>query len=98
MTFFRCLAGKPLDVIVGRVLGEAVLLRDLYDRQIRFSMERQQHIERDHPEMIARLEKIKETLLSPDQILQSHTDDAVELFSRDYESTPVDAEKIVRSG
>jgi hypothetical protein len=70
-------------------VGEAVLLRDFYDREIRFSMERQQHIERDHPEMIAQHEKIKETLLSPYQIMQSRTDDAVELFYRDYQNTPV---------
>ena len=65
------------------------MLRDLYGREIRFSRERQQHIACDHPEMTTQFEKIRETLLSPEQIIRSRTDSAVELFYRAYEETPV---------
>ncbi|GMT49410.1 MAG: hypothetical protein IEMM0008_0949 [bacterium] len=62
---------------------------DLHNRQIRFTEERLNHIESDHPELLGQTDKIKETLLNPDQIIRSRTDHEVELFYRYYRITPV---------
>ena len=64
-------------------------LKDIYDRRIRFTDERWEHIMTDHPEMSNQIGKIKETLLLPDRVVRSLTDDEVELFYRDYHTTPV---------
>jgi hypothetical protein len=53
---------------------------DVHERRIRLTDERWEHIESDHPEMFGQLEKISETVLSPDCIIMSKTDDEVELF------------------
>ena len=63
--------------------------KDIYNRQIRLTYEREKHIEGDHPEMSGQIEKIKETLLEPDLILKSKVDPNVEMFYRYYETTPV---------
>jgi len=63
--------------------------RDIHNRQIRLTEERQAHIEGDHPEMSGQIEKIKETLAKPDIIVRSRTDPGVELFYRHYDVTPV---------
>jgi hypothetical protein len=63
--------------------------KDIHNRQIRFTDERQKHIETDHPEMYAQLDKIEDTLLNPDIIVRSKTDPDVELFYRHYKTTPV---------
>lgn len=62
---------------------------DIHKRRIRLTDERWEHIEFDHPEMSDQLEKISETILSPDCIIMSRTDNEVELFYRYYHSTPV---------
>jgi len=62
---------------------------DIYDRRIRLTSERQEHIEADHPEMFEQIDKIENTLLNPDKIVRSRTDPQVELFYQYYRSTPV---------
>ncbi|MCW3132209.1 MAG: PBECR2 nuclease fold domain-containing protein [Candidatus Methanospirare jalkutatii] len=63
--------------------------RDIHNRQIRLTDERQEHIEVDHPEMSGQIDRIRETLLNPDVIVRSRTDSEVELFYRHYDATPV---------
>ena len=63
--------------------------KDVHSRQVRFTGERREHIESDHPEMSGQLEKIENTLSSPDIIVKSRTDPEVELFYRNYKTTPV---------
>ena len=63
--------------------------KDLHNRQIRLTIERQQHIEDDHPEMSGQIDKIQETLIRPDVIVRSRTDSDVELFYMHYNTTPV---------
>lgn len=65
------------------------LFKDLHDRQIRLTPERQEHIETDHPEMSGQIDKIEKTLKSPDAVVKSRTDTDVELFYRHYDKTPV---------
>lgn len=63
--------------------------KDIHNRQIRLTDERQGHIETDHPEMSGQVDKIQETLSNPDIIVRSRTDPDVELFYRHYDITPV---------
>lgn len=63
--------------------------KDVYDRQVRLTNERQEHIEADHPEMPGQIDKIQNTLLNPDMIVRSRIDPEVELFYRYYDTTPV---------
>lgn len=65
------------------------VLRDLHNRQIRFTDERRLHIEIEHPEMDGQIEKVRESLPAPDRIVRSLTDPDVELFYRYYKLTPV---------
>jgi len=53
---------------------------DIHYRNIRLTQERQEHIENDHPEMSGQLNNIRDTLLNPDTIIKSRTDEDVELF------------------
>jgi len=63
--------------------------KDIHNRQIRLSSERQDHIEIDHPEMSGQIDKIQDTLVLPDIIIKSRTDPDVELFYQHYKTTPV---------
>jgi hypothetical protein len=63
--------------------------KDVNNRQIRLTHERQEHFETEHPEMSGQIGKIQDTLLDPDQIIRSLTDPEVELFYRHYDTTPV---------
>jgi hypothetical protein len=63
--------------------------KDIHNRQMRLTDERLQHIEADHPEMSGQIDKIQDTLLSPDMVVRSKTDPDVELFYRYYDITPV---------
>ena len=65
------------------------VFRDVHDRSIRFTGERQLHLETEHPEMTGQGPRIEETLTRPDTIVQSRTDGTVELFYKHYQSTPV---------
>lgn len=64
-------------------------LRDVRDRSIRLTEERQQHLETAHPELADSVRRIAETLANPDRIVRSATDETVELYYRHYPSTPV---------
>ncbi len=55
------------------------LFNDIHGRQIRLTSERQEHIEIDHPEMSGQLDNLRNTLINPDMIVKSRTDDSVEL-------------------
>lgn len=63
--------------------------KDVFNRRIRLTDEREKHIEADHPEMFDQIDKIQDTLLSPDRIVKSRTDPDVELFYQHYNITPV---------
>lgn len=63
--------------------------KDYNSRIIRFTDERYTHIEENHPEMIGQLNKIEETLIRPESVVKSTTDDTVNLFYRKYNKTPV---------
>lgn len=56
--------------------------KDIHNRQIQLTYERQKHIEADHPEMRGQIERIGDALLNPDIIIKSRTDFEVELFYR----------------
>lgn len=62
---------------------------DFYGRKIRLSHERLIHIEYTHPEMSKQADRINETLLFPDVVIESITDPDVELFYKHYDKTPV---------
>jgi len=64
-------------------------IKDIHDRLIRLTDERQEHIESDHPEMYGQIDKIRGALSRPDIIVRSRTDPDVELFYRHYAITPV---------
>ena len=63
--------------------------RDIHDRRIRLTSEREEHIKDSHPEMSGQIGKIQDVLVDPDVIVRSRTDPSVELFYRHYEATPV---------
>lgn len=63
--------------------------KDIQNREIRLTSERQEHLETDHPEMAGQTVKIEDTLMNPDIIVKSRTDPDVELFYRHYDTTPV---------
>jgi len=66
-----------------------IRLQDLHGRILKLSIERLQHLESHHPEMLNQVERIRETLLQPDEIIGSLVDPTVELFHRFYKVTPV---------
>jgi hypothetical protein len=63
--------------------------KDIHNRRIRLTDEREEHIETDHPEMYGQIDKVQDTLLNPDIIVRSRTDLDVELFYRHYDITPI---------
>ena len=65
------------------------LFYDLYNRGIHLTQQREQHIFTDHPEMVGQIEKLEETLKSPDTIILSKTDESVQLYYKNYFKTPV---------
>lgn len=65
------------------------IIKDYQNRNIRFTGDRKDHIEQDHPEMLNQDDKIKDTLKSPFMIVRSKTDNEVELFYKKYSRTPV---------
>ncbi len=64
-------------------------ISDKYNRQVRFTDERLQHIKACHPEMTEQLNRVEETLQEPDKVVRSRTDSEAELFYRFYPLTPV---------
>ncbi|WP_295100015.1 hypothetical protein [uncultured Candidatus Kuenenia sp.] len=65
------------------------IIKDYQNRNIRFTGDRKDHIEQDHPEMLNQYDKIKDSLKSPFMIVRSKTDNEVELFYKKYSRTPV---------
>ena len=65
------------------------VLTDIHNRSIRLTAERRLHLETAHPEMTDQVLRVAETLADPDTIVQSRTDEMVELFYKHYPSTPV---------
>jgi hypothetical protein len=63
--------------------------KDIHNRRIRLTDERQEHIETDHPEMLGQIDKIGDILLDPAIVVRSRTDPNVELFYQHYGITPV---------
>ncbi len=63
--------------------------KDVKNRQIRLTDEREEHIVTDHPEMFGQTDKIENTLMEPETIIKSRTDPEVEMFFRHYNSTPI---------
>ena len=58
-------------------------LRDVWGNSVSFSEERRAHL-LEHPEMPGQEDKLAETLLEPDVVIQSQSDDTVRLFHRFY--------------
>ena len=54
---------------------------DVFNRNIRLTDERLEHIELDHPEMSGQIDKIGETLVAPDAVVRSRTDSEAVLFA-----------------
>jgi hypothetical protein len=65
------------------------IFKDVFGNRIRFTDERIAHIRDGHPEMANQFERIKETLLRPDKVVRSKSDDNVSLFYRYYKTTNV---------
>ena len=66
-------------------------LTDKFGRIIRLTDERMEHLINSHPELqsIKLIATIKDTLLNPDEIIVSSSDETVELFYRFYFRTSV---------
>jgi hypothetical protein len=65
------------------------IFQDYKGRIIRLSDERLDHLETEHPEMVSQLERVSETLVYPERVVRSKTDNSVELFYKHYPTTPV---------
>ncbi|MFH1321235.1 MAG: hypothetical protein ABII90_11380 [Bacteroidota bacterium] len=62
---------------------------DINRRKIRLTDEREEHFLEVHPEMNGQIDKIQETLEIPDKIIRSKTASNIEMFYKNYKSTPV---------
>ncbi len=60
-------------------------MKDVWGNSISFSSERKEHL-LEHPEMRDQLDKVPETLLAPDTVVQSRSESTVRLFHRLYSS------------
>ena len=63
-------------------------MRDIWGNEVRLTQERLAHVS-EHPEMKEQKDKLAETLLEPDVIIQSQSDRAIRLFHRLYKGTIV---------
>jgi Uma2 family endonuclease len=63
-------------------------ITDYAGNNIRLTDERLAHI-KAHPEMIIHIEKIAETLASPDIVIESRSDDEARLYYRHYEGLSI---------
>ncbi len=61
----------------------ALELRDVWGNSVSLTEERRAHL-LEHPEMLGQEDKVAETLLEPDVVIQSQSDDTVRLFHRFY--------------
>ncbi|MBI5667769.1 MAG: hypothetical protein HZC41_07150 [Chloroflexi bacterium] len=69
-------------------MADFEILVDYAGRLIRLTDERWQHI-LDHAEMVGQRERLVETLLTPDTVISTVKDEAVYVYHRLYETTPV---------
>lgn len=67
---------------------DTILLTDYNDRTIRLTDERRIHI-LDNPEMAEQLERIRETIKTPEVVIATDADKTVQVYHRYYETTPV---------
>lgn len=63
-------------------------LSDYADRDVRLTDERLEHIEQ-RPEMEGQTDRVEETLKEPGDVRKSEQDEAVFLYYRQYDETPV---------
>ena len=63
-------------------------MKDIWGNEIRLTQERLAHLS-EHPEMKEQEDKLIETLLEPDVVIQSQIDATVRLFHRFYGATIV---------
>lgn len=63
--------------------------KDVFGRNVRLTDERYRHFTIDHPEMTGQDAKLRMCLSEPDVVIQSKSDSQVELFYRNYKTTPV---------
>jgi len=56
-------------------------LRDIWQNEVQLTQERLAHL-LEHPEMRGQENKLAETLLEPDIVIQSRSDESVRLFHR----------------
>ena len=61
----------------------ALELSDVWGNSVSLTEERRAHL-LEHPEMQGQEDKLAETLLEPEVVIQSQSDDAVRLFHRFY--------------
>jgi len=66
-----------------------ITLKDYSGKDIRLTDERLIHIQTYHPELSEQINKFEETLLIPDKVVLSNTDNSVELYYKYYDKTPV---------
>jgi hypothetical protein len=58
-------------------------LKDIWGESVSLTDERKAHL-LEHPEMRRQEDKLSETLLQPEVVIQSQSDDTVRLFHRSY--------------
>ena len=63
-------------------------LRDFWGNSVSLTEERRVHL-LEHPEMRGQEDKLTETLLEPDMVIRSQSDDTVRLFHRFYQRLAV---------
>jgi len=63
-------------------------LRDIWGNELRLTQERLAHLS-EHPEMRRQEDRLPQTLLEPDVVIQSQSDETVRLFHRFYSGTIV---------
>ncbi len=68
--------------------ADTIILIDHEGREIRLTPERRDHI-LEHPEMAEQFERIQETVKTPELVIATTADDAVHVYHRYYETTPV---------
>jgi len=67
---------------------DEIVLTDHTGRHIRLTAERRLHI-LEHPEMADPLERLIETIKTPETVMATAADETVHVYHRYYETTPV---------
>lgn len=69
-------------------MTDVVVYTDYEGRSIRLTNERKEHI-LEHVEMHGQLDRIRETLKSPELVIATNLDEAIHVYHRYYAQTPV---------